>query len=187
MKTKKITTEHYKTRFERRKQIKSFKEPSFAYRNINNRLEKFLREGPNRVFLNKYLSKERKLKIWKRYNYYLSKKGINTNLSYTNLEELDLSGFSFIGANFYRANLRGSNLYNTDFSTADLRETDLRDTELAGASFYRALLQDTDLRGVLDLGKTSRLGDAILRNVKINQKDEETLKSLIYQQYIVRE
>jgi len=83
-------------------------------------------------------------------NWRQSNSNVHIDLSETNLDDKELSGFNFSGLNFSRATFRRSNicnadLTNTNFEDANFYKADLTGTNLSNSNFTGAALERTDL------------------------------------------
>ncbi|YAF98486.1 MAG: pentapeptide repeat-containing protein [Nodularia sp. CChRGM 3473] len=69
------------------------------------------------------------------------------NLSFLNLQGVDLSETNFHSTQLQNTNLQGANLHNSDFGRASLTRANLRDANVSKAYFNHADLEGADLRG----------------------------------------
>ncbi len=70
------------------------------------------------------------------------------DVSFQNLQNIDLSYMDLHGANLRGANLQGANLRGTNLSDTDLQEANLSEADLDGADLSRAHLSDNETKRV---------------------------------------
>jgi len=108
---------------------------------------------------------------------------VEINLESSNLEEAKLDGVNFWkgrlrNAIFHKAQLRDAllceaDLSGADFSACDLTKGNLWGASLEGASFARALLRETQIKGVRELDKALGLSRARYRKCRMGRAERD--------------